>query len=181
MKKLVTIVAALALALTTTESKAGSMVDGGTFGQLSLGANVSIKPNFTYYPTLKTRIGVDRFLFAGSIGGVFAGEQPEQVVGVEGSFQVAAFNMPFQDEGDNGLIFIYILGGVSSEQGQYSISLDQGQWKVGPQIFLDWKPENNVYVEFQLPFMTAKSVNEVGVEEYTVTYFAVEAAVVFEI
>ena len=182
MKKILAVV--LMLALFAVPVQAGSMTEGGTWGQVELGAAVTINPTFGYYPVLKGVIGMDRFLITGSLGGVIAGEQPEQVVGVEGAFQLIKLKMPFDRE-DDGQITIYLMGGISSAQGSYVISFDEGQYKVGPKLFFNWDAlsptANKVQLTLAFPFMGAKVLDETGVETYNVTYFAVEGAIVFDI
>ncbi|MFN3075936.1 MAG: hypothetical protein ABT940_03455 [Alphaproteobacteria bacterium] len=172
----------LALALFVRPAKAAGMESGGSWSQISLGANVSIKPTFTYYPVFRGEFGIDRFLFAGTVGGVFASEQPEQVVGVEGAFQVFKCAMPFDKEKD-GRIYLYLMGGISSEQGTYRISFDAGQWRVGPKAFFDLdalSPKTNtVSLMLAVPFMGAEVENGSGT--YNVTYLAVEGAIVFRV
>jgi len=182
MKKLIAVV--LMLALFAVPAQAGNMAEGGTWGMVELGAAVTINPSFGYYPVLKGVVGVDRFLITGSLGGVIAGEQPEQVVGVEGAFQLIKFAMPFDREGD-GQIALYLMGGVSSAQGSYNISFDEGQYRVGPKFFFNWDAlsptANKVQLTLAVPFMGAKVLDESGIETYNVTYFAVEGAIVFDI
>lgn len=161
MKHLKLAVVAIAL-LMPYSAKAGSMLDGGAFGMISLAGNVTISPSFGYYPSVRGEFGVGRFLIAGSVGGVFAGETPDQVVAVDGAAKLIDFSMPFDKSGE-GMCFLYLMGGVSSAQGTYSLIVDGSQYRIGPKLFLDFDAKsanpNKVSLYFAMPFMTAKVVN----------------------
>ena len=181
MKKVVTILAVLAaLALPYGPAQAGSMVDGGMFGMISFAGNVTINPSFGYYPAVRGEFGIGKFLVAGSVGGVFAGEAPDQVVGVDGAYQLLQIGMPFDKQKD-GLIFLYLMGGVTSQQGTYQITVDGTQYKIGPKAFFNFDAlsptPNKVSVYLALPFMTAKVANEENFNLQSVTYLAVEGGV----
>jgi hypothetical protein len=180
MKKLLTLLAALALVVCRlAPAHAGSMVDGGMWGQISFAGNVTVNPTFGYYPSVRGEIGIDRFLFAASLGGVFAGETPDQVVGLDGAFKLKTFGA-----GD-GHLHIWVMGGVSSQQGTYSITVDGTQFKVGPKVF--WSFDSNTThksgtsIWFGLPFMTSKVITAESLTLENVKYLAFEGGVAFEI
>jgi len=181
MKKILTILAVLvALALPYGVAQAGSMLDGGAFGMVSFAGNVTINPSFGYYPAVKAEFGVGKFVFEGSVGGVFAGEVPEQVVGVGGAFQLLQFGMPFDAKKD-GMLYLYLMGGVSSAQGTYSLIVDGSQYKIGPKLWFDFDAlsptSNKVSLYLAVPFMTAKVPEGATFDLQSVTYLAVEGGV----
>lgn len=177
--KRVALILALLLALPYS-AQAGSMVSGGTFGMISFAGNVTINPSFGYYPAVRAEFGVDHFLISGSVGGVFAGEVPEQVVGVEGAGKLIDFKMPF-DKSGNGMIFVYLMGGITSAQGTYSLIVDGTQYKIGPKLFFDFDAlspsPNKVSLYIAMPFMTAKVEDGADAGLTSVKYLAVEGGV----
>lgn len=178
MKKILTaILVALALPY---GAQAGWMADGGMFGQLSLAGNVTINPTFGYYPAVRAEFGIGKFLIAGSVGGVFAGETPEQVVGLDGAYQFFS-----TDVGGEGSIYLYLMGGVTSEQGTYKLIVDGTQYKIGPKVFWDFDARspspNSVCMYVCIPFMTAEVAQADGFSFQNVTYLAVEGGLAFKI
>lgn len=169
----------VALLLPYGAANAGSMLEGGIWGQISFAGNVTINPSFGYYPAVRGEVGVDRFLFAVSLGGVFAGEVPEQVVGVDGAFKLRGFPV------GTGNIFVYVMGGVSSQQGSYAILVDASQYKVGPKIYWAFdsqsKTWNGTSLWFSVPFMTSQVEDGTTFDLQNVKYIAVEGGVTFEI
>jgi hypothetical protein len=174
---LIALMVALALPYS---AQAGSMKDGGVFGLLSLAGNVTINPSFGYYPAIRAEFGAGKFLVAGSVGGVFAGETPEQVVAVDGAYQF--FDTKFGKEGG---LFLYLMGGVTSEQGTYSLIVDGSQYKIGPKVFFDFDAynvePNSVCLYLAMPFMTAKVAQGEDFALENVTYLAVEGGLTFKI
>jgi hypothetical protein len=111
---------------------------------------------------------------------VFAGEAPDQVVGVDGAYQLLQVGMPF-DKKKQGMIFLYLMGGVSSAQGTYSITVDGTQYRIGPKAFFNFDAlsdhPNKVSVYLAVPFMTSKVANETDLNLQSVKYLAVEGGV----
>lgn len=161
-------------------AQAGSMQEGGMFGMVSFSGNVTINPKFGYYPGVRAEFGIDRFLVAGTVGGVFAGEAPDQVVGVDGAFQLLKLALPFDKQKD-GMLYLYLMGGVTSQQGRYALFIDGSQYKIGPKVFFDFDAlsptKNTVSVYLALPFMTAKVVEGSPFTLESITYLAVEGGV----
>lgn len=161
-------------------AQAGSMEEGGSFGMISLGGNVTINPSFGYYPAVRAEFGVGKFLFAGSVGGVFAGETPDQVVGVDGAFQLLKLGIPFDKQKD-GMMYLYIMGGVTSEQGSYALVVDGSQYKIGPKLFFDFDAKsptsNKVSMYVAVPFMTAQVPDLPASGLQAITYLAVEGGI----
>lgn len=159
---------------------AGSMLEGGTFGMVSFAGNVTINPSFGYYPAVRAEFGVGKFLIAGSVGGVFAGDAPDQVVGVDGAFQL--FNMGM---GKEGAMFLYIMGGIQSEQGTYSLIVDGTQYKIGPKVYFDFDAKsatpNTVSLYIAVPFMTAEVATEPSTTLESIKYLAVEGGLSFKL
>lgn len=180
------IIAAVLLALALPYSaKAGTMEDGGMFGMISFAGNVTINPSFGYYPAVRADFGVGRFMIAGSVGGVFAGETPDQIVAVDGAAQLIKFGMPW-DSKHLGRIYVYIMGGISSAQGTYALIVDGTQYKVGPKIYFDFDAlaptPNKVSLYVAVPFMTAKvEGEEPNMALTSVKYLAVEGGVSFQL
>lgn len=183
MKKIALIVA-LALMLPFGLAQAGSMEEGGSFGMISLGGNVTINPSFGYYPAVRAEFGFGRFIFAGSVGGVFAGEVPDQVVGVDGAFQLIKLGLPFDKQKD-GMMYLYLMGGVTSEQGSYALVVDGSQYKIGPKLYFDFDAKsltsNKVSMYIAVPFMTAQVPDEPTTGLQAITYLAVEGGISFGI
>jgi hypothetical protein len=180
MKLLATLAVLAILVLPFGSTQAGDMLNGGAFGMLSLSGNVTINPTFGYYPAVRAEFGLGKFILAGSLGGVFVGETPEQVVGLDGAFQF--FNMNL---GKTGSMFLYLMGGVTSEQGEYVLIMDGSQYKIGPKVFFDFdaraETPNSVCMYIAMPFMTAKVAEGEDFALESVTYLAVEGGLTFKI
>jgi len=180
MKKLLTVLAVTAALALPLKAQAGSMLDGGAFGMISFAGNVTINPSFGYYPAVKAEFGFGRFMIEGSVGGVFAGEAPDQVIGVGGAGQLLQFGLPWDKQKD-GMCYLYLMGGISSAQGTYALIVDGTTYKIGPKVYFDFDAKaehpNKVSLYLAMPFMTAKVPAGETLSLQNITYLAVEGGI----